>query len=524
MELFFRGITVPEGQWDLYYWHRLSSPFLVFLYKQFPEISWYGLMLYVALWLAASHFFIIIYRVMPGHFWVKLAACLFLFFFILLENVLTINFLRVTLLLAISNFALYLITSKDVSGQWNRFFFTLYFFAAFLFAYQIRPEGGQLVIALSLLFSVPLYWLRTDLRSPIHRLYFLMMSVVAVIYVLDWFRFTDERRFDEKRIPYLQIIHNYSSLQYSNDYDDSLKVRIAVSGFFSDRELIDESFLSEKLKHRKWYEGLTVSPTEYLKTIYHIIYVYFKNNLPLAIIGLALLVFLWQSLKKNGRRKELWILLLALSVFWIAIVLLTLTKKMPNRLLTPLLIYFLAGMLIYLHFFATEIRKFRKSAWVVLGSLCLLAVIPYSYRYHTRIEWFKNRCQRNTEKLKEIENVYSKNYFIMSKTAISLFNGLNPMKVSPLKSKNQYMIWGWYNWYSAYDRYLQQISGSSRFGEAVVYMIRNQAYMAATEDDLQLFIQHLQLSAGYSCIAEKISHSAFEELTYNQKIHIYNLK
>jgi len=523
MELFFRGITVPEGSWDLYYWHRFSGIILTHLYSCAPDVPWYGLFLYFLLYLATINYFIILKTFLSNiGKWTQYFIFTLFFFLILFENVINLNFLRVTLNLCMSGYLIFICMCIRSKLYYKNVLFFLYCFFCVSMAIQIRPEGGFLLLFIFALFSGVFIFLNKIQYGIYISGLLLVLFSVGIILAFNYINTSVDQKSDEAIIPHIQTLYNYDIPHNITTTDDSLKVQIITDGYFWDQNVITKQFLNKITPNRNLLNVFQINFNSFIDSAKHLGFIWIKNNLPLITVYLFILfsfcVFLYRT-----RRKTIMFQYLSTQVlYFIFIIILDIYYKMPHRLYTPLItLVFLVNTIFWLiiNFDLCQIPKFMVKFFVLIF---MTAAIIYCIKLNSKIDFLKSRKSGNYKYLADMDAFNHGKVIVFNKHAIFLFNGLDPLKTTPLSDRNNYIIWGWFNWYSSYKKFLFSLSGEKNFLEIMKYVLSRDHMFLSSDENVQTLKNHINRFYNENIVFQKMSNSIlYTEPTYNYKLYDY---
>lgn len=523
MELFFRGITVPEGSWDLYYWHRFTGYLFLLLYSAIPALPWYGILMYLFLFLAAVNYFIIIKTIMASHKLWKSYLIFFAFYiFVLFENIVLLNFLRVSILLALSGFLLMAVYRPLTKNKHSKILLTLYSFICCLLSVQIRPEGGQLLVGL--LFIMLGFFFLMENKIVKTYLYAWIVLSTAVLLILGYDKLieTPERTADEKTIPYIQTLINYQHPENLRSMEDSLKINIALSGFFWDGDVMDQNFYHSVTPLKNYFDLLHTDVSRFTSALYHQLFILLKNHIMIAFIYSMILMAFLINFYKNNHIKQLFLFIIMHGSFWAMMTIVNVYYKMPHRLFTPMLVFIVLINLLLTHWLKNVKISLPPLFSKIIVVVSITALIIHFYKTHQRGVFLQTRCERNYEFIK---NTCSINDYLIFYThdALSVFNGLDPLKMTPLSDKNTYIISGWFNWYHAFRDKILLICSSYKFIDLINYTYAHQHMIISSDRNIELIINHIKIFYKKNIRIETVDNDVYMDPTYRYKIMKYKI-
>jgi hypothetical protein len=329
-------------------------------------------------------------------------------------------------------------------------------------------------------------------------------------------------------ITFIQVLHNYVSPEYDQfSTRDRAALDVINEGFFWDRQMIDQEFLERHTPKHGIFSTENLSLKKILDVSLKVFVLFARNNLPMLILNGLLFLVILNIERQGGTNQRLTFFFLFQLVLWGMIVGVAVVFKMPNRLLTPMLVVYTMTHLLYFGLVCNASWFLQRPLVNICMVLLLIGSFVFAYRTYTKINWYQDRCAMNTFKLQTIENQKKYPTVILSRDALSLFNGLNPMRVSPLTRSKTYISAGWFNWYSSFIAQITRACGSPEYIRFFSYLAANREnhVFISTEENNEIQEKYFKELYDRNLIFEKfLNESEFEELTYHYKLNLYKLR
>ena len=460
--LLLRGIIGGQPVGDLHLSLHGISHVLAWLYQVLPDVPWYGLFLYGALYLSLVLSFGLLHRLGRRIASNQQIALLLLFFYIgsWLEHALWFNYTRVPLLLAATGFLTYAFDAKEPGGRHNRVLALCSL--AFLVALCIRPSAALLGLFLTLPGA-----LRVPDRSGID-FRNLVTSLVpfalvgVVFYSLTILSRSDEeivyQRLDQRNTYYQDFGIYYFKPASPTEDPRTYAVRDAIRDWMlGDRVAINEPFFMRAGGYN-WGKFLT---TRVPGKVEEVVKRVTKDYFLLLIFNVLLVVYCHQKLKSRTRR---WLLLLL--QMWVLGLLLgvAMLLKLPPRLAGPgLTVLTLLNLTFYLRH-----RRFKAPKVPVwLRAALLLVLAAHVYRTGWRTLMLADKQRHNEDFLNSLHLRFRGQTLVTAGLETYLIN-LSPWENYDFGSNKLVPLTGWQTLAPEHREYLKSLTGHTTYDKALL--------------------------------------------------------
>ncbi|MBW3129499.1 hypothetical protein [Hymenobacter profundi] len=372
LTLFLQGrmSAVPITSLHLYF-HGVAAP-LAYLYQQWPDVPWYGLLLYGLLYLATALLFRVLYRLLRA--WLRpseTVLALALFFLVgWLEHAMWFNYMRVPLLLA-------------AAGVWYaaarpaRNSALVIGILAFGIAWLIRPSAA----VLGLLLAVPGAWWLSGRRS------WRVLASAAALALVGALAVSLTRSPTAATFRRLDVLK--SNL---NDYQllrptprtaiDSLGVRAVQHWLLADSTLVNEELFERALPLDATYFVQETVPAKLRETAQLLV----QNYFPLLVLLLLSWIWVARRARHIGRRE----FVLVQVGFGVGLLLLAGILKLPPRLALP---YLDAWVLANGVFMLKRAERLPRRPWpVVVGLVAVIGLYGYKTVHRRQVLYAEQRA------------------------------------------------------------------------------------------------------------------------------------
>jgi hypothetical protein len=495
IEALIRGLFFSHPVTEFFWCHRITAILYARLYQLFPNIPWYGIFMQALLFLAITNYFVLIHRHVEKFItnYALLTPLLIIFYLVFfLDSVIFIFFTKVAILLAASSILLIIdgtLKGEDVQRPlyWH---FGWYFFL-FIFGFLTRPQAGVLCIILLVPFAI-LYnpGKRVLLRAVC--VFVALISIVGLLKIYDYITWTEGSGYYLSVSPY---IHNIYDFRYEGKNldgpQDAMKYRAITSLALADRENINVGFLS-RISTDQLIDIGRLKPIELARAVrtigdnigpYHLWTV-------LAIITAALVALI-------VNRHELPFILsanfLTFSFFyWSVVISIAAFWKMPDRVLSPLVITYVTSCVLFISTFLTDpnvskaskaSRRFLASNKVVTSVWILTLLVLVFAGYGKLRGWLAPATKRaahnvtQSSTLRTIINRELAGKIVVFTSHGSWFFLANQslLSVGQLSANNRYMLFDglWAAWLPEYPQHLKEITGSDRLFDVFDFLLKN---------------------------------------------------
>ncbi|MBO3269424.1 hypothetical protein [Hymenobacter defluvii] len=372
LTLFLQGrmSAVPITSLHLYF-HGVAAP-LAYLYQQWPDVPWYGLLLYGLLYLATALLFRVLYRLLRA--WLRpgeTVLALVLFFLVgWLEHAMWFNYMRVPLLLA-------------AAGVWYaaarpaRNTALVIGILAFGIAWLIRPSAA----VLGLLLAVPGAWWLSGRRS-----WRVLASAAALALVgalaVSLTRSPTAATF--RRLDVLKSnLNDYQLLRPTpRTATDSLGVRAVQHWLLADSTLVNEGLFERALPLDATYFVQETVPAKLRETAQLLV----QNYFPLLVLLLLSWIWVARRARHIGRRE----FVLVQVGFGVGLLLLAGILKLPPRLALP---YLDAWVLANGIFMLKRAERLPRRPWpVVVGLVAVIGLYGYKTVHRRQVLYAEQRA------------------------------------------------------------------------------------------------------------------------------------
>lgn len=446
MAFIARGIAFgePVGDYSLYF-HGLGTVF-VWLYRQFPELAWYGLVLYGLLFLATHLAFSFIYKVLETRWPVKAIAGFMVFFFLAgwYEHIFWFNYMRVPFLLAglVALHLFYPAAAPEKQNGWLLTGFGLLFFVALC----IRPGAA----GLGLLVVLPVAWLPIRDQGYNRKQWAGRLAPLLIAGGLF--------------LIFLQLTTAGSAATYRRL--DTLKSGVldyqwcCAEAESQEGELILESLSRWFVADPKTWTDYLAEPGRYPDEAYFLTQA-IPQKVTLFFRALAFDQFLlltallgWWWFFYPGARLRPRALTAVQVCFWLLLLGVALLLKMPPRVLTPALCLFL---LVTLAMVPVNYAKLKAvPGWFKL--LLILLVAVQFYKITNRVNWQQNQQARADAFLEHVGQQYPGKVVVLADVGGTL-RGLSPLRNYDFGTAQVLLLTGWQTLDPHFGNYLYQLTG-----------------------------------------------------------------
>lgn len=476
------------GAYDLsYFFYRYLVYAFEFLYSIVPVLPWYGISLLLFNIAATANIFYILVIALSRYFRKSIVTfLLFLFFFtVIAENVIEINFTRISILLGGSSTIVLFILLNGRKGlaEW------LWIIACSLFvicSVLIRPMAGLLVSSLLLPFIL---YSGYKLKSLKYSVYFtiIMGFVVTLLFIsTQKFRPQDELIIRDYASKVINIIDfNYESPHSVLDYRDSLKKESIQNFFVSDREVLTDDYL-ERISSDNYlaYDKITLS--RFKDSIRHTFYYLFKEYPGMTLLYIS--VFLAILIRSAKDPFKVILIFVLLQVFYFSsIVLIHTIMKLPERLFVPLY-----GILVVCLFFAIFVMphedRLKRKIFNALPYLFIISLVVSLFTVYNNYKEINEENRLNTAVFNDIRESYVNKSLVLTTPSSILLGGLSPLKGLQIGNNRIFPFIGWTTFMPSYYRELKMLCGSEEINDFMSFVKGNPEYIFISNEYFNDFV------------------------------------
>lgn len=510
MALIFDGRMSTRPESNLFFWHIFTGNLLSAFYQLSPSVPWYGLLMYFFLWCSMINFFAVGFQVFrekcrPGTLVLILIT---LFFFVIVENILLLNFTRVAILLSGSSILFYIIYYPRSASRTSRILISAWSLSMTSLALFTRLEGAILSLAIiAPLFIVLIGAAKYSWKGPL----FFYLAVVLVITGIKVYQasITDPELNQRKNL--FQGIVDYDYLSKSeNTGPRESAIRSAITNWiFWDKTIMTTEYLKELTgEHGKFSKNTErlLQSIFHLHSVYLIVIIFAENQSFAFMVNLFLIFIpLWTFFSQNNKRHLLFTLFYH-AAFWFTFTIVMILFKLPNRVSNPLFVlYTLSNIIVFLQFH-DQLINYRKPVIRYTAALLLIAAsVIYSYRMINQLEIYRSGSRLNKEKLAEINRLADSTIVVFAAPAIHLLDGSNPFEEIELnKTNTNVFIGGWTTWYPFIDSSLTALTGSNKMLDLFQFFTFTKHLFISDDSHNRVFAQYLEQVYGKKFVFQEV--------------------
>ncbi len=476
MSFIVRGIAFGEPVGDLsLYFHGFGHLFVA-LYRQFPAIPWYGLILYFLLFIATHLAFRVIYRQLKPRFSFAAISGILILFYLAnwYEHAFWFNYMRVPMLL--SGLVLLNAFPAGTNSEKPRTRVLIWYAFLFFLALCIRPGAALLGIML-----------------------------VAPVLVLGAFKSSNFGVFTAKLLPFaiagiaflifLQISSGKDVTGYRQtdtlksgilDYQwccgpkeepESKLIMAGLSQWFVADPKVWTGYLEQENIYPDWpyllKEAFTIKLPQAIKALV------FDQFLILSLI-FGLLFLYYRQKSEAGFSFIIWVQV----YFWLAIFGMAVFLKMPPRVLTPALGFLFLVNLSFISFETNLFKSFPVILKVLLGLLIGLQI----FKVANRMQWQK-QLQANSESF--LENLHSgyQNKIIVTANIGGELRALSPFQNYDVGLNQLFMITGWQTLDPHFEKYCQKLTNQENVIAALKVLCQKENAVWIMQPEFRAFLE-----------------------------------
>lgn len=524
MALLFNGFWSTGPEPDLQFWHLFTGYLLSMLYQEFDSIAWYGLFMYMMLWFSTINFFLIIrtlFKVKP--LWLSILSFVFIFYFVVFENIVLLNFSRVAILLSGSALLLFLVREICTQDQKNGAVLFSWCIIQYILSALTRPEGAFLSAVIMIPLYITFYFFT---KKSLGKMIYFYAAIAFVTIGIEVYQQHTIGHDTMDRKKYLNAITDYRSLSDTGIYnpkDSAIRMAI-LNWIFWDKTIMTNDYLNQKIDGGSRFSNIT---EKYVSSVRHTFWIFLKNQSVAAIInGVIFLTVCWIFITSRVRYQSI-LYVLSHLLFWTIVITIMVLFKLPNRVLNPLIVLYTFGHLILF----AEIQKLyalyiRTIIIYAIGSIVFLGCMGYTYRMTGQVRLFQTREKQNRNKLLEISQLTDTDLVIFTAPAGLLFTGVDPLKSIDFdRDKTYLLIGGWATWHASFEKKLISICGSDQFDKFFDciaskkhVIISSSQHNSIISDYLEkVYYKRIRLDAPYeNCF--------YTEPTYTTQLNCYKIR
>ena len=485
IEALIRGLFFSHPVTEFFSFHRITAVAYAHLYQLFPNIPWYGISMYALLLLAVTNYFVLIHRQVEKFItnYALLTPLLTIFYLVFfLDGVIYIFFTKVAILLAASSILLILdgmLKADDIRRlpYWH----AAWYFLLFTLGFLTRPQAGLLCIFLLLPFAVLYHPGKRRLLRALY-VFVALFSVVGVLKIYDYSTWTKGSEYYWSVSPYIVNIYDFRHEGKNLDGpQDSIKYRAVTRLALSDREMINVGFLS-RISSDQLIDIGRLKPIELARAVRTI-----GDNISRYQLLIVFVILAAASVVLIVNRHELpFICRLKFVTFsflyWSGVVLLAAFWKMPDRVLSPIVVAYITGSLLFISTLLDYFKLFKASHRVsassrVIASLWIVTCFALIFAGYRKIPTTKMRVEgiAQMSMLRELINrEFEGKILVFSNLAAFLVNQ-SLLTVGHLSSHNRYIFvdGSWLSLLPEYPQHLKEITGSDRLSDAFDFLLQN---------------------------------------------------
>lgn len=323
----------------------LLSDFYVILYSYLPNIPWYDYMMASYLIIACAIIFsaIHLYLTTEKNFttWKVILINCILFFLFIADNILNWNYTRTSFIVCISAFIWHTFSLLRHRQLIKNVYSTLTVLILFSLGTLIRPEVGQLICILIIIWSLFYKGLIKNFSLMILPYFFPVLLISGIIY-FDRLT-TDEFYIQLNPFTEYQIAHgNVVDICEIRTPEDSMKYIALRQGVLNDPENITIDFMNE-IVDKNPISFLNCSMVKRAIEILKNLASYYWHVVTLVLLLAITCTFHFWSIKHGGGR-----FLFFTMLYWAVVFSISCLMTMEARIFQPLLFLYLSCALLFL--------------------------------------------------------------------------------------------------------------------------------------------------------------------------------
>lgn len=462
MTLLLRGVIADKPVGDLHLYLHGISHIISGLYGLMPDVPWYGIVLYSALYLSMVLAFGLLHRLTRRIISNQQIALLLLFFYIAtwLEHALWFNYTRVPVLLAAGAFLNYAFDSKEPGSRHTRILILCGM--AFLLALCLRASAGLvgLILVLPGALRVP-GRAGIDFRNLVTSL--VPFALVGVgFYSLTILSRSDEeiafQRLDQRNSYYQDFGLYYFKPATRADAPRTYAVKEAVRDWMlGDRQAVNEPFFLRAGGYNWGKFFIDKVPAKVKEVVPRVAKDYF---LILLVNGL-LVAYCFSKLKSPARRGLL--ILIQVWVLGLMLVMAMLLKLPPRLAGTALTVLSLLNFTFYLRH-----RRFKAPkipGWVRV--LLLVVLAAHVYRTGWRVLQLSDK-ERNNENFLNSLKLRFRGQTLVASGLETYMSNLSPWQTYSFGSNKLVALTGWQTLMPEHREQLTALTGQPVYHKAIL--------------------------------------------------------
>ncbi len=452
-----RGLYAAKPLGELHLIHYGIGYIISGLYSFLPSIPWYGVVLYLALYLAMLLSFGLLHRLCRKRLTNEQVFALLIFFYLLawFEHALWFNYTRVPVLLAAAAFLNYSFADKTPGPTHNRLLGLN--LLAFLLALCIRPNAAVLGLLIALPGAIRVTALaHLDIRNLVTSAVPFFIGTILFSLVITLTR--SEEGIAYQTVDRLNMMYNdfgMISLRPRTN-SDTARAYAVRAWMIGDREQINERFF-HRVGVENWNQYLTTKMPLKLKAASIALS---KNYYLIFILNFVLIYVCLRKQRSAPRRRLVW-----LTQIWVLLLVVGMggLLKLPPRLLMPTLtVWTLLNILMYFRRRGTGFPKLPLAVWLAMVAIAGFHI----YSVGWRIDLLARRRRLNEALFSNLNQQFQRHTLLMA-GAETYLAGLSPWTNYSFGKNRVLPLTGWNTLDPSYRRYYTALSGEPSWPRAV---------------------------------------------------------